>query len=94
MQPLFIGDGGASRSSPFEGGGDDEDIPKEAKVQGDVGVEQGQATPEEKLREDNTRKLQPSGSGTTAPSRGTTAQQYYRPYIHPYYRGQQKVLRY
>ena len=56
----------------------DEDIPKEDKVQGEEDVEQGQDTPEEKLREDNTKKLQPTGSGTTAPRAvlplgGTTA---------------------
>ena len=83
MQPLFIGYGGASRLTPFEAGGDDEDIPKEDKVQGDEDVEQGQATPEEKLQEDNARKLQPTGSGTTA---------LLHPAVLPaYYRGQQRV---
>src|SRR4051812_21322475 len=34
MQPRLIGDRGASRTTPFEGGGDDEDIPDKAKDPG------------------------------------------------------------
>src|SRR4051812_9701065 len=67
MQPLFIGDGGASRSTPFEGGGDDEDIPDQAKDPG------GEAEPQEV----KAKKSPASGRGTTAlaavlPRHGTT----------------------
>jgi len=100
MQPLFIGDGGASRSTPFEGGGDDEDIPDQAKDPG------GEAEPQEVNDEDTpeqakdpggeaepqevkAKKSPASGRGTTAlatvlPRHGTTV-----PYYRTYYRAGQ-----
>src|SRR3954466_6902829 len=64
MQPMLIGDRGASRTTPFEGGGDDEDIPDKAKDPGGEAKDPGgEAGPQgDKAR----KKIQASGRGTTA----------------------------
>src|SRR3954470_7166151 len=44
LQPMLIGDRGASRSTPFEEGGDDEDIPdKDTDPGGEVQVQEEEA---------------------------------------------------
>src|SRR4051812_44637367 len=72
MQPLFIGDGGASRSTHFEGGGDDEDIPDQAKDPGGEAKPQDQTKDPGEGAEAKTKKIPASDHGTTAPGSGTT----------------------
>src|SRR3954470_8147705 len=74
MQPLFIGDDGASRSTPFEEGGDDEDIPDQAKDPGGEAEPQDQAKDPGEGAEAKTKKIPASGHGTTAPGSGTTVE--------------------
>src|SRR3954462_7941586 len=53
--------------------GQDEEKEGEDEAQEEEAMEQGQATPEEEPREDDAKKLQAKGSGTTALGSGTTA---------------------
>ena len=62
--------------------GQDEEHEGEDEARGEEAMEQGQVIPEEEPREDEVKKLQHSGSGTTALQSGTTARRYYRPYYH------------